>query len=151
MSRKEKIVWYIIWVLGIAVVSFLVTIEVAGQGLRIWPVALLVSWATVCLQLPLLLLLRQRAKRLSGEATTDEREKMIRRNANEWSANTFITICMAACLILLLICKHQGKEVITIRVEWLGWFIAVSALVVTTSMTIIIRILRGRGTKHGQD
>ena len=147
MSRKERIVWYIIWVLGVAIVSFLVVIELLGS--RAWPVALLVSWATVCLQLPLLLLLRKRAKRLSGEATTDEREKMIRCTASDWSATIFITICWTACLILLLICKHQGKEVIAIRVEWLGWFIAVSGLVVTTSTTIIICILRGRGTKNG--
>ena len=149
MSRKEKIVWYIIWVLGIAIVSFLVAIELLGS--RAWPVALLVSWASVCSQVPLLLLLRQRANRLSGEATTDEREKMIRCTASDWSATIFITICWTACLILLLICKHQGKEVITIRVEWLGWFIAAIALVVTTSTTIIIRFLRSRGTKNGQD
>ena len=137
MSRKEKIVWYIIWVLGIAIVGFLVTIELAGPGLRIWPVALLVSWATVCLQLPLLLLLRKRRKHLKGEVTTDERLKMIRRNASDLCATAFMAICWTAGLILFVICKRQGKEVITVRVEWLGWFVAASTFVVSMSTTII--------------
>ena len=44
---------------------------------------------------------------------------------------------------------EQGKEVITIRVEWLGWFIAASAFLVSMSTTIIIRVLRGREPKDG--
>ncbi len=149
MSRKEKIVWYIVWVLGIAIVSFLVTIELAGPGLRIWPVALMISWFAVCLQLPLLVLLRKRAKHLRGEVTTDERIKMIRRNASDWSATIFIAICWLACLILFVICKKQGKEVITIRVEWLQWFMVASIFVLSMSTTIIIRVLRGREPKDG--
>ncbi len=149
MSRKEKIVWYIIWVLGIAIVSFLVTIELLGS--RAWPVALLVSWTTVCLQLPLLLLLRKRAKRLRGEAITDERLKTIRRNASEICATVFLFICWLACLILFLVCTQQGKEAITIKTEWLLWFVTASAVVVSLFATITIRILRGRETKNGQD
>ena len=149
MCRKEKIIWHLIWILGVAVVSFLVAIELLGS--RLWPVALLVSWTAVCLQLPLLLLLRKRAKHLRGEATTDERIKMIRRNASEWAGTIFVVICWSACLILLVICKKQGKEVITIRVEWLGWFMVASSFVVSMSTTIIICALRGREPKDVQD
>ena len=151
MSRKEKIVWYIIWVLGIAIVSFLVTIELAGQGIRIWPVALLVSWTAVCFQVPLLLLLRKRAKHLRGEVTVDERSKMIRDKASLIGATAVIYIFWSACLILFIIYKKQGKEVIAIRVEWLCWFVVASTFVVSMSTAIVIRILRGRGTNHGQD
>ena len=149
MCRKEKIIWHLIWILGVAVVSFLVAIELLGS--RLWPVALLVSWTAVCLQLPLLLLLRKRAKHLRGEATTDERIKMIRRNASEWAGTIFVVICWSACLILLVICKKQGKEVITIRVEWLGWFMVASSFVVSMSTTIIICAPRGREPKDVQD
>ena len=149
MSRKEKIVWYIILVLGIAIVSFLVTIELLGS--RAWPVALLVSWAAVCLQLPLLLLLRQRRKRLRGEATTDERLKMIRRNASDLCATAFVVICLSACIILSVVYKQQGKDVITIRVEWLVWFVTASTVVLSLFTFITIRVLRARGTKNGQD
>ncbi len=151
MSQKEKIVWYIIWILGIAIVSFLVTIELAGPGLRIWPVALLVSWIAVCFQLPLLLLLRQRRKRLRGEATTDEREKMIKDKASLASAMALFIMFWGAFLILLLVCRYQGKEVITIKVEWLSWIFVAGVAVVTTVSVITIHILRGRGTKNGQD
>ena len=149
MSRKEKIVWYIIWILGIAIVSFLMVITLAGP--RVWPVALLVSWTAVCFQVPLLMLLRKRAKHLRGEVTTDERIKMIRRNASDWSATIFVAICWLACLILFVICKKQGKEVITIRVEWLWWFMVASIFVLSMSTTIIIRVLRGREPKDGEN
>ena len=147
MSRKERIIWYVIWLLGVAVISFLTVIMLAGPGLRIWPVALLVAWAVLCIQLPLLMLLRRRAKHLRGEATTDERLKMIRRNASDWPATIFIAICWTACLILFLIYKHQGKEVITIRVEWLSWFLIVSVSLLSLFTTIIIRVLYGREPK----
>ncbi len=149
MSRKEKIIWYVIWVLGIAIVSFLVAIELLGS--RRWPNALLVSWTTVCLQLPLLLLLRQRRKRLRGETTTDERLKMIRRNASEICATVFLFICWLACLILFLIYTQQGKEAITIKIEWLVWFVTSSAVVLALFTFLTIRVLRGRGTKNGQE
>ena len=147
MSRKEKIIWYVIWLLGITIVSFLIVITLAGP--QIWPVALLVAWAILCFQLPLLVLLRKRAKHLRGEVTTDERIRMIRRNASDWAGTIFMVICWVACLILLVICKKQGKEVITIRVEWLRWFMVASTVVVSMSTTIIIRVLRGREPKDG--
>jgi len=151
VSRKEKIVWYIVLVLGTAIVSFLMVITLAGPDLRIWPVALLVSWATVCLQLPLLLILRKRRKRLRGEATTDERLKMIRRNASDLCATAFVVICLSACIILSVVYKQQGKDVITIRVEWLVWFVTASTVVLSLFTFITIRVLRARGTKNGQD
>ena len=149
MSRKEKIVWYIILVLGIAIASFLVVI--ALLGFRRWPTALLLSWTTVCLQLPLLLLLRARSKPLAAGALSDEQLKMIRRNVSETCATVFLFICWLACLILFFIYTQQGKEAITIKVEWLVWFVTASAVVLSLFTIITIRVLRARGRKHGQD
>lgn len=135
--------------LGVAIVSLLVAIELLGS--RAWPIALLVAWAAVCFQFPLLILARRRAKQLKGEATTDERLKMIRRNASDWSGTIFIVICWCACMIAFFVYRRQGKEIIAIRVDWLGWFVIVSASLLSLLTTIIIRILRGREPKDGQN
>ena len=155
MSRKERIVLYILLLIVIAATTFLIVITLAGRGLRIWPIALsislVVSWFAVCARTALLWRLRQRRKRLRGEATTDEREKMIKDNASLASAIAAVFMYWGAGLILLLVCRYQGKEVITIKVEWLLWMFVASAAVVSAVPVITIHILRGRGRKHGQN
>ncbi len=155
MSRKERIVWYIVWLIVIAAITFLIVITLAKPGLRIWPIALsislLASWTALCAWIALSFRLRQRRKRLRGEATTDEREKMIRDKASLIGATAVIYIFWSACLILCLVYMYQGKEVIVIKVKCLALIVGVSTFVLSMSTVIVIRILRGRGTKHGQD
>ena len=149
MSRKEKIAWYIVWGIVIATVSFLVIIELLGMSA--WPMALLGSWFVLCVLISPLLILRRRKKLyLTGEAT-DEREKMIRDKASLIGATAVIYIFWSACLILFLIYKQQGKEIITIKIEWLWWFVIASTVVLSLFTTITILVLRGRGTKNEQD
>ena len=149
MSRKEKIAWYIVWGIVIATVSFLVIIELLGTSA--WPIALLGSWFVLCVLISPLLILRRRKKLyLTGEAT-DEREKMIKDKASLIGATAVIYIFWSACLILCLVYMYQGKEVIAIKVKWLALIAAVSTVVLSLFTTITIRVLRGRGRKHGQD
>ena len=142
MSQEQKIAWLAVGTFAAGVLAFFVLIAVFG---RVIPAFAGFGLFGITGLGPIIF----RKKSPNNIVGEDERDKAIKQKATLAGAMISYGAVILACMIPYIIYDLQGREVITVQA--LPWIAGVALFALFLSRSITLLILYGREKRHGEE
>ena len=141
MSQEQKIAWLFLAMFLLAFLAVGILIPIVGIG-KAWPALGIYGLAGFG---PAIFSKKPKADAVAA----DERDKTIARKATFGAAMLSLQVFLLGALIPFYFYRHQGKELISIRL--LPWIVFAGMTTFWLTRAVVILILYGREPKDVQD